>query len=111
MSTPAQKKLEEANKRLDEAREKRAAADNKLGEILAAKKEAEETAAMEKEGGPPGLSLAEYRKTPKGQREYENWANKKAPADGKPDFGGRKRRGRKSRGTRRGRKSRSTRRR
>ena len=111
MPGPAAQKLEEANKRLDEARMKRAAADNKLGEILARKAEKEETEAMEKDAGPPGLSLAEYRKTPKGMREYENWANKKAPADGKPDFGGRKRRGRKSRSTRRGRKSRSTRRR
>ena len=101
MSTPAQKKLEEANKRLDEAREKRAAADSKLGEILKRKQDAEEDAAYLKREADPDRA----------RRQYENWANKKAPADGKPDFGGRKRRGRKSRGTRRGRKSRSTRRR
>ena len=105
MPRPAAKKLEEALKKLEEARKKRADADNELGQILEAAKEKAETEAMEKDAGPPGLSLAEYRKTPKGQREYENWANKKAPADGKPDFGGRRRR------TRRGRKSRSTRRR
>jgi len=101
MSTPAQKKLEEANKRLDEAREKRAAADSKLGEILKRKQDAEEDAAYLKREADPDRA----------RRQYENWANKKAPADGKPDFGGRKRRGRKSRSTRRGRKSRSTRRR
>ena len=108
MPGPAAQKLEEALKNLEEARKKRADADNKLGEILQAAKDKAEREEMEKDAGPPGLSLAEYRKTPKGQREYEAWANKKAPADGKPDFGGRKRRGRK---TRRGRKSRSTRRR
>ena len=98
MSTPAQKKLEEANKRLDEARLKRAAADNKLGEILKRKQDAEEDAAYLKREADPDRA----------RRQYENWANKRPPKDGLPDFGGRKRRGRK---TRRGRKSRSTRRR
>jgi len=69
-----------------------------------ARDEKEETAAMEREGGPAGLSLAQYRNTPKGRREYEAWANRRAPANGRADFGGRHR-------TRRGRKHRSTRRR
>ena len=47
-----------------------------------------------------------WRESPEGQRDLENWASKRAPKDGKPDFGGRRRRK-----TRRGRKSRSTRRR
>jgi hypothetical protein len=98
MSTPAQKKLEEANKRLDEARAKSIAAQQKLGEIRKKRQDAEEDAAYLKREADPEHHM----------RAYENWANKKAPADGKPDFGGRKRRGRK---TRRGRKSRSTRRR
>ena len=46
----------------------------------------------------------EWRRSEEGQRDLENWANKRAPRDGKPDFGGRRR-------TRRGRKHRSTRRR
>jgi hypothetical protein len=46
----------------------------------------------------------EWRRSREGQRDLETWANKRAPKDGKPDFGGRRR-------TRRGRKSRSTRRR
>ena len=99
MSTPAQQKLEEANKRLDEARLKRAAADNKLGEILKRKQDAEEDAAYLKREADPDRA----------RRQYENWANKRAPKDGKPDFGGRRRktrRGRKgSRRSRIGRKS------
>jgi hypothetical protein len=46
----------------------------------------------------------EWRRSREGQRALENWANKRAPKDGKPDFGGRRR-------TRRHRKHRSTRRR
>ena len=64
----------------------------------------EETEAMEREGGPAGLSLAQYRNTPKGQREYEAWSRSRGPKNGRADFGGRHR-------TRRGRKHRSTRRR
>ena len=69
-----------------------------------ARDEKMETEAMERDGGPAGLSLAQYRNTPKGDREYNNWANKRRPANGRADFGGRRR-------TRRGRKHRSTRRR
>ena len=70
----------------------------------AARDAKEETEAMEREGGPAGLSLAQYRNTPKGMREYEAWSRSRGPKNGRADFGGRRR-------TRRGRKSRSTRRR
>ena len=69
-----------------------------------ARDEKEETERMEREGGPAGLSLAQYRNTPKGMREYEAWSRSRGPKNGRADFGGRRR-------TRRGRKSRSTRRR
>ena len=68
-----------------------------------ARDEKEETERMEREGGPAGLSLAQYRNTPKGEREAYKWSLARGK-DGRADFGGRRR-------TRRGRKSRSTRRR
>jgi chromosome segregation ATPase len=113
MPTAAQEKLEAANKKVADIKAERAAVKKELKDVykkiflnqhkIAKLKEKIEAEEMEKDAGPPGLSLAEYRKTPKGQREYEAWANRKAPKDGKPDFGGRHRtrRGRKSRGTRR----------
>ena len=65
--------------------------------------ERKETEAMEREGGPAGLSLAQYRNTEKGAREAYKWSLARGK-DGRADFGGRRR-------TRRGRKHRSTRRR